>query len=174
MGSTYAAVLPEPVLERAVKYQQVRHEMRGGTMVLPSMSLPSRARGMAWAWTGVGVENFWRTIPCSRRASRPRPSNEGCADCWDCAEAATTSASSGTSCSLSLRLTMLESCSGVCALTHLRRRYFLDSPDSSVLALSHRPRTTRVSTPPTAAFRVSSAVHLTARSVLRSAIRFDS
>lgn len=60
------------------------------------------------------------------------------------------------------------------SLTHLRRRYFLDSPDSSVLAFSHRPRTARVSTPPAAAFRVSSAAHLTARSVLRSAIRFDS
>lgn len=56
-GSTYAAVLPDPVL------------------ALHSTSLPSSASGMALRWTSVGERKPCCATACTRRASSPRSAN---------------------------------------------------------------------------------------------------
>lgn len=68
-GSTYAAVLPEPVLARAAPINACLDATDGYHR--PSISLPSRHRGMAFFWTGVGIENPSLTTACCSRESRP-------------------------------------------------------------------------------------------------------
>lgn len=70
----YAAVFPEPVLDRAV-FVRNRRRSQGKSVILPRISLPSNANGIVCACTGVGFEKFSAETACSSRGSRLSSSN---------------------------------------------------------------------------------------------------
>lgn len=80
---------------------------------LAKMSLPSKARGIALAWTAVGVAHFCSFTPRRRRGSSPNDEKEasafaGSSGCFlGVADGEDASVASGTSCSLSFRLGMV-------------------------------------------------------------------
>ena len=94
----YAAVLPEPVLDRAGRSELVGVYFFRKLIIAPNIFLPSRISGIALCWTGVGIEKFCCAAACKSRASRPR---ELKFDSF--LEASFVSISVGTSCSSSLR-----------------------------------------------------------------------
>ena len=95
IGRIYAAVLPEPVLERAGRSESVISLSLKLIIIIPSMSLPSRASGITLDWTSVGAEKFCCATAWRSRESRPRAlKSEGFLDASFEATAVGTSSSS--------------------------------------------------------------------------------